>query len=78
MDRGDIYEDRLNEILKTRQLGEVTGGGSQLGPTREIIYCDLEIQASDTSDGALATIARELEALGAPKGSKLLLRAGRG
>ena len=31
LDRGDKYEDGLQEALREQQLGEITGGGSQLG-----------------------------------------------
>ena|SRR2546423_3210592 len=72
MDRGARYEDVLDEFLKKRGLGEVTGGGSQLAATGEIEYCDVEISLADTSDDALAVIAQALEMLGAPKGSKLI------
>jgi hypothetical protein len=36
LDRGELYEDPLDEILKTHDIGEVTGGGTQLGEAGEI------------------------------------------
>jgi hypothetical protein len=71
MDRGDLYEDPLDAILKERGLGEVTGGGTQLGKNNEIEFCDLEIEMNDPS--TLPLIISELESLGAPKGSRLIL-----
>ncbi len=73
MDRGDIYADPLHEVLKSRALGAVTGGGSQLGQTGEIMFCDLEIEVNDTTDATLAVIAETLNGLGAPKGSRILV-----
>ena len=72
MDRGARYEDVLDEFLKKRGLGEVTGGGSQLAATGEIDYCDIEISLTDAPDDALSVLAQALEMLGAPKGSKLM------
>ena len=44
LDRGDIFEDPLDEILKERKLGEVCGGGFQrqraaahIGPLRQCL-----------------------------------------
>lgn len=72
LDRGARYEDVLDQFLKERALGEVTGGGSQLAPSGEIEYCDIEISLSDASDDGLTLIVQALELLGAPKGSKLI------
>ena len=72
MDRGARYEDVLDQFLKQRGLGEVTGGGSQLAASGEIEYCDVEISLTDASEDALSAIAQALEMLGAPKGSKLI------
>ncbi len=71
MDRGDLFEDPLNEFLEERGLGEVTGGGTQLGELGEIEYCDLEIELSVDPAEAMKQIAAKLEELGAPVGSHL-------
>ncbi len=73
--RGDLYEDPLNVLLRKQSLGEVTGGGTQLGKDYEIEFCDIEIQLYDSSDKSLETVKGSLEELGARKGSKLILES---
>lgn len=68
--RGDLYEDPLQEILHEMGLGEVTGGGSQLGENGEIVYADIEMRLANLDD-ALVTARQALESLGAPVGSEL-------
>jgi hypothetical protein len=73
IDRGE-FEDPLNEFLKDRGLGEVTGGGTQLADEPAgIEYCDIEIALTDPSEANIAAVVGFLEELGAPKGSKLHL-----
>ncbi|NIM92180.1 MAG: hypothetical protein GTO18_00485 [Anaerolineales bacterium] len=72
MDRGDIYEDPLDKILRDTGKGEVTGGGTQLSANGEIDYCEVEIILLDLSEETLNLVKLVLEKLGAPKGSKLL------
>lgn len=73
IDRGD-FEDPLDEFLKERSLGEVTGGGTQLtDEPAGIAYCDIDISLDDPSDANIAAVLGCLEDLGAPKGSKLHL-----
>ena len=44
IDRGDYFEDPLDEVLKSSGLGEVTGGGTQMAAEPDgIEYCDVEI-----------------------------------
>ena len=73
MDRGDLYEDPLSEVLENAKIGSVTGGGTQMGELGEIAFCDLEIEVTDVTDETLLLITQTLEGLNAPKGSKLLL-----
>ncbi len=74
MDRGDYFEDPLNETLQLEHLGAVTGGGTQLADEPAgIEFCDLEISVSQVTDRVLRTIISRLEELGAPKGSKLIV-----
>lgn len=71
MDRA-TFETPLHGFLEKHGLGEVTGGGTQMAEEPAgIAYCDVEFELWDTSDGALAELAGELEKIGAPKGSKL-------
>ncbi|SCZ72810.1 hypothetical protein SAMN04488118_11543 [Epibacterium ulvae] len=72
IDRGDYFEDPLDEVLRSSGLGEVTGGGTQLTDEPDgIEFCDVEIVVNDASKGTLGTIIDTLEQLGAPKGSLL-------
>jgi hypothetical protein len=52
-----------------------TGGGTQMSEDGEIEFCDVELRLNSTSDDALDAVKRSLEALGAPKGSKLLVES---
>ena len=42
-DRGQYFEDPLDDALKGRGLGEVTGGGTAQSESGEILYCEIEI-----------------------------------
>ncbi len=66
-DRGNIYEDPLDAMLKAERLGEVTGGATKLAEDGSVAYCDLEVRVPDTKDATLAKITDVLELLGAPK-----------
>jgi hypothetical protein len=76
LDRGDVFEDPLDEILQAAGTGKVTGGGTQLGEEGEIEFCDLEITVSEATDAALGALREALEGLGAPRGSKLIWNDG--
>ena len=71
MDRGARYEDPVQDALAIRELGVVTGGGSQLTAAAEIGYVDVELALADLN-GALEVVQRILEDAGAPVGSQLL------
>jgi hypothetical protein len=71
LDRGERYEDPLMEALEEKELGEVTGGGTQLGEKGEIRYADIEIMLADL-DKAVAFVKTTLEKLGVPEGSELV------
>ncbi len=77
MDRGDYFEDPLDEVLEKSGNGEVVGGGTRLaGDPDGIAYCDIEIEVKTLSDDILEDIITTLEKLGAPKGSVLKLPEG--
>jgi hypothetical protein len=69
VDRGDVYEDPLDEFLKSANLGEVTGGGTLQKASGEIKHCDLELQIPGDINPSI--LISKLEELGAPKGSLL-------
>jgi hypothetical protein len=72
IDRGERFEDPLDEALKKARLGEVTGGGCGLVSTtsNEVAFVGIDIDLTDLDRG-LPLVASTLEELGAPKGSRL-------
>lgn len=70
LDRGDIFEDPLDELLQLNKLGEVCGAGTQLMESGEVEFCDIEVDLH--SNSSLETVVSFLEDRGAPKGSRLL------
>ncbi|HEU4692805.1 MAG TPA: hypothetical protein VFS23_30795 [Vicinamibacterales bacterium] len=71
IDRGVRYEDPLQEALEPKNLGRVTGGGSQLNELGGIEFGDVEIELADL-DGAASLVVETLERAGAPQGSELI------
>lgn len=63
LDRGEKYEDPLSEALG--ELGEVTGGGSQMGEGDTIAFCGLDVVVNHRERG-LKVIRECLRACGAP------------
>lgn len=53
LDRGDIYEDPLHEILEEHGLGETSGGGTGMGDNGEVAYCDVELSLKDNTPETL-------------------------
>jgi hypothetical protein len=76
LDRGEVFEDPLEEILQASGTGRVTGGGTMLGEEGEIEFCDLEITLPEATDAAIGALRRALEGLGAPRGSRLIWNDG--
>jgi len=70
LDRGDRYEDPLDIALNERQLGAVTGGGSQLNEDGTVAFAEIEIELTDFDDGLTAAV-EALEQAGAPEGSEM-------
>ncbi len=75
LDRVDKYEDELQALLTDCGLGEITGGGSQLGensadgsPT--IAFCGVDIAAVDR-EAVVALLRVQLPSLGAPEGTEI-------
>ena len=62
-ERVEKYEGPLNDALG--DLGEVTGGGSQLGESGAIAYCGLDVVVNHRDRG-LKVIRECLRTLGAP------------
>lgn len=76
IERGEYFEDPLQEKLEEAGVGAVTGGGTMLAESNEIDWCDLEIEVNRVSESVLALLMATLESLDAPKGSKLILPSG--
>lgn len=70
IDRGR-YEDPLHELLESKGLGRVTGGGSQLDANGGIAYAEVEVEVLNLDD-VLRTVVEALEKAGAPEGSEIL------
>ncbi len=76
LERGEKFEDPLQEALEQRGLGEITGGGSQLSNLdenghRSIEFCGLDVDLYEAASG-LALLRSELARLQAPPGTVLL------
>lgn len=75
VERGELFEDRIDPVLAQDDLGSVSGGGSSLGDprpdgTRIIEFCGIDIDATDR-DRALARLRELLPQLDAPPGTEL-------
>lgn len=75
VERGQKYGDPLDEMLKREQLGEVTGGGSQLSEPdaegrRSVEWVGLDVELLDLERG-IPALKQELLRLGAPAGTTL-------
>jgi hypothetical protein len=73
--RGSKYEDPIDAKLRDRGLGEITGGGSQLGDaapdgSRPIEFCGIDVDITSLEDG-LALLREALIELNAPHGTQL-------
>jgi hypothetical protein len=70
LDRGERFEDPLQEALDAIGLWTVTGGGTMQAESGEIEFCGLDIDLFDLERG-VPFVCEFLPACGAPKGSKL-------
>jgi hypothetical protein len=70
IDRGERYEDPLEEALSAHGYGETDGGGTMLSKEREVVYIDVHMFLS-SPDTSIPFVTKFLEDRGAPKGSKL-------
>jgi hypothetical protein len=68
IERGDRFEEPLHEALSAANVGEVTGGGSQLGEGTTVEYCGVDVAVSDRERG-LSVIRETMRALAAPAGT---------
>lgn len=78
--RCEKYEDPLDEVLKPNGLGEVSGGGSQLGKphsdgSASIEFCGIDIDGP-TLEPILAVLRGTLPTLGVPEGTEIHYTSG--
>ncbi len=78
IDRGDQFEAAIDEVLKRLGLGEVSGGGSQLGDelsdgSRPIEFCGIDVDTIDV-ERTRDTLRALLPKLGCPQGTQLHYR----
>lgn len=72
LQRGEFFEDPLDELLAEEGIGCVVGGGTELADEPAgIKSCDIEISVTDTDPASIQKIIVMLEKLGTPKGSEL-------
>jgi len=75
IERGRKYEEPLGQTLEARELGVISGGGTQLDKGNSVQWVDIEIEVLDL-DTALQIVRERLRELGAPPGSFLKYRNG--
>lgn len=72
-DRADI-EDALDAVMEKHKHGvRVVGGGTLTEQSGEVAECDIQIELDDPSDATIDMVMRTLEAMLAPKGSRLYI-----
>jgi len=78
MDRGDLFEDPLDDELQRTGLGHVSGAGSSLGDeqpdgSRQVEFCGIDVEAFDL-DKTLEMVRGHLPGLECPPGTQLHYR----
>ena len=72
LQRGEFFEDPLDELLAEEGMGSVVGGGTELADEPAgLSSCSIEISVTDADPDTIQTIIVLLEKLGAPKGSEM-------
>ena len=75
IDRGELFEDKIDAALAPADLGSVSGGGSSLSDpdpngNRTIEFCGIDIDTNDR-DSVLAVLRVLLRDLGVPLHTEL-------
>lgn len=70
VERGTKYEEPLDAFLKSKGIGEVTGGGTMQSETGQILWIGVDIELVEPQKN-IALVVHELRTLGAPRGSFL-------
>lgn len=71
MDRGEFFEDPIQEALESFKCGTTDGGGTMLQPSGEMEFSDIEILLKDNSTENVQTLMQIIDRIGVPKGSVL-------
>lgn len=62
LDRGELYEDPLQDVLDEQAPGcSVTGGGTLLTAEHEPSYCDIDLDIEGDEDEILDLVVATLE-----------------
>jgi hypothetical protein len=72
IDRGEFFEDPINEALEDSNCGTTDGGGTMQQATGEIEFCDIEILLKDNNMENVDKLLQIIDRIGVPKGSFLL------
>jgi hypothetical protein len=80
IDRGELFEDRIDPILEKEGLGAVSGGGSSLGDeqpdgTRFIEFCGIDVDVTNLQR-AREVLRELLPQINAPAGTELQFTKG--
>lgn len=75
IERGERFEDPIDEALSAQGLGSVSGGGSSLSDplpdgSRVVEWCGVDVDVTDL-DRALPILREKLLELEAPEGSEI-------
>ena len=79
-ERDEKYESPIHEALQDAGLGEVVGGGTQMGPlkpdgSRDVVHVGVDVDLFDFEAG-LEVLKETLIELGSPVGTKLEIHLG--
>jgi tetratricopeptide (TPR) repeat protein len=74
-DRAKIFEDGLDFMLRSRNLGCISGGGTLLSSEGEPASCDINIDLADDSEETRQSILSIAQKLEVARGSSLLCRS---
>lgn len=74
LDRGDRYEDPLQDALEANGWAEVTGGGTMQHSNGEIEYCGIDLDLKDV-DKAVPFICEFLESCSRETGKANIVSA---
>ncbi|WP_052184942.1 hypothetical protein [Methylotenera sp. N17] len=70
IERGEKFEDPLNEALQAKHLGEVMGGGSMLNKDGSIEFVGIDVDLTNLNDG-IPFLKSKLIELGVPEGTTI-------